>query len=234
MEAEGAETVAMLQIGKTMATTHVEAGAALRDRRRKLGWTLTAVAARTGISTGTLSRLETNKLQPNLNQLVRLAAAYSCSLDELVQGEGRAVTLPAFTRNGAVFVPLARPAKGLHIFKVTAPAARPGEPPTLCAHDGHIGHQWIYVLSGSLRVVLGSDSYVVTEGESTEFDTRLGHSLAGTEGHAVEAIMVFGPEGQRQRVLELGRQWTDSGAPRDRPSQHVRAKRDKRAAAPPR
>ena len=53
----------------------------LRNRRRL---TLTAVAASTGISKSTLSRLETGGRRPTLELLLALSHAYRVSLDDLV------------------------------------------------------------------------------------------------------------------------------------------------------
>jgi transcriptional regulator with XRE-family HTH domain len=186
-------------------------GALLRDRRGRQGLTLAALAMRTGLSVSTLSRLENDRMHPGLAQLTSLADAYGCSLDELVRPAGSAVTLPAVTRDGVTFVPLAAPANGLHVFKVSAPPAGPGDADRACAHDGHTGSQWVYVLSGHLRVTLGDREHVLGPGASAEFETRARHRLAGAGGDPVEVLMVFGPAGQRRRVVELGRQWAGGG-----------------------
>lgn len=59
-------------------------GPRLRDLRKVRELTLAHVSARTGISTSTLSRLESGGRRPTLELLLPLARAYDVPLDELV------------------------------------------------------------------------------------------------------------------------------------------------------
>lgn len=200
--------VAMLQKWERSMGHEPSTGPLLRQRRRDLGLTLASLGSQVGLSVSTLSRLENQLVQPNLSQLLALSRFFGCSIDELVHPVGARVSMAAITRDGVTFVPLARPADGLHVFKVSAPPQRAGDRRTACAHDGHLGHQWIYVLSGRLRVQLGSRrSYLLNPGESTQFDTRSDHLITSAGEDGVDMIMVFGPEGQRQRVVDLGYSW---------------------------
>src|SRR5690606_17945956 len=56
----------------------------LRKVREQRGATLTDVAARTGISKSTLSRLENGQRKPSLELLLPLAELYRVPLDDLV------------------------------------------------------------------------------------------------------------------------------------------------------
>jgi len=58
------------------------------------------------------------------------------------------------------------------------------------------GHDWIYVLSGRLRLVLGDDDFVLKPGEAAEFSCRTPHWLGAVDGPA-EAVGIFGPQGER-------------------------------------
>src|SRR4051794_41291461 len=93
----------------------------LRDRR---GLTLTAVAAQTGISKSTLSRLESGRRKPSLELLLPLAEIYHLPLDELVGappvGDPRVRTRPR-TRNGRLVFPLTQQSGGLAVWKVVIP-----------------------------------------------------------------------------------------------------------------
>ena len=61
-----------------------EIGPRLRRLRKRRGLTLTALAAKTGISKSTLSRLESGQRKPSLELLLPLAEAHQVPLDELV------------------------------------------------------------------------------------------------------------------------------------------------------
>lgn len=60
----------------------------------------------------------------------------------------------------------------------------------------HEGHEWMYVLSGRLRLVLGDDDFLIGPGEAVEFSTWTPHWFSAVDGPA-EAIMIFGAHGER-------------------------------------
>src|SRR3954469_7475696 len=86
-----------------------EVGPRLRRLRERRGLTLTSLAAETGISKSTLSRLETGERKPSLELLLPLSRAFHLPLDELVGaprvGDPRVRMRPR-TRNGRLVYPL--------------------------------------------------------------------------------------------------------------------------------
>ena len=64
----------------------------------------------------------------------------------------------------------------------------------------HEGYEWLYVLSGKLRLVLGEHDVVLTAGEAAEFDTRVPHWFGSTGDGPVEFLSLFGPQGERMHV----------------------------------
>jgi len=110
-----------------------EVGPRLKRLRTRRGVTLTALAARTGISKSTLSRLESGQRKPSLELLLPLAEAHQVPLDELVGapdvGDPR-VRLKPRVRNGRMVFPLTQQSTGLHVWKVVIP-------PSASASFGH-------------------------------------------------------------------------------------------------
>jgi transcriptional regulator with XRE-family HTH domain len=129
-----------------ITTVLAEVGSRLRRARAQRGVTLTELAAATGISKSTLSRLETGQRKPSLELLLPIAQAHQMSLDKLVGapevGDPRVRFTPRI-RNGRIVVPLTRQPGGLHAWKVIIPP-EPNEP-KLRTHEGY---EWLYVLSG--------------------------------------------------------------------------------------
>ncbi len=176
-------------------------GPRLRALRRERGTTLAKLAAVTGISLSTLSRLESGQRKPTLELLLPLAREYRVPLDELVgapaTGDPRIHPRPV-TRNGQTIIPLTRHLGGMHAFKHIVPPGRNTEPePELKVHEGY---EWLYVLSGRLRLVLGARDLVLTAGEAAEFDTRTPHAFGNAGPHPVEFLSLFGPQGERMHV----------------------------------
>lgn len=160
--------------------------------------TLAALSETTGISVSTLSRLESGLRRPSLELLLPIAQAHQVALDELVGrppvGDPR-VTAKPLVRHGRTYWPLTRQPGGLQAYKVLVPqGTEEPEPRT------HEGYEWLYVLSGRLRVVLGEHDVVMTAGEAAEFDTRVPHWFGSTGEGPVEFLSLFGPQGERMHV----------------------------------
>jgi transcriptional regulator with XRE-family HTH domain len=175
-------------------------GPRLRALRRARDVTLAELAETTGISESTLSRLESGRRRPNLELLLPLARAHGVPLDELVgappTGDPR-IHIRTIRRHGMTFMALSRRPGGTQAFKVLIPGALHDAVPTPQTHEGH---EWLYVLNGRLRLVLGEQDIVLTPGEAAEFDTRVPHWLGTAGAEPVELLILFGPQGERAHV----------------------------------
>ncbi|WP_139811526.1 cupin domain-containing protein, partial [Mycobacterium avium] len=75
-----------------------------------------------------------------------------------------------------------------------ARAARRRTPPAeLPVHEGQ---DWMYVLAGRMRLILGDRDFTIDPGEAVEFSTWTPHWFGVVDG-PVEAIVIFGPHGER-------------------------------------
>ena len=170
----------------------------LRELRMQRGLTLEDVAGRSSIDVSTLSRLESGKRRLALDHLPRLAAALSVSTDDLLkapEADDPRVKGGSHTRHHVTYWPLTRqgPSGGLHTYKIRVSARRRTPPAELPVHEGH---EWMYILSGRLRLILGDRDFTIKTGEAVEFSTWTPHWF-GVVDEAVEAIALFGPHGER-------------------------------------
>src|ERR1700751_3855149 len=144
-------------------------GPRLRALRRQRDTTLADLSAATGISVSTLSRLESGDRRPTLELLLPLAKAHGVTLDELAgappTGDPR-VHLRPVTRDGITMLPLTRRPGGIQAYKLIIPAGSAGAEPELKVHEGY---EWVYVLNGRLRLLLGGQDLVLSPGEAAEF-----------------------------------------------------------------
>ncbi|MGB0101137.1 MAG: XRE family transcriptional regulator [Nocardioides sp.] len=177
----------------------IEVGPRLRALRRQRDATLRDLSEETGISVSTLSRLESGKRRPTLEQLLPLARAHRVSLDELVDapatGDPRVQVRP-IRRHGRTYLPLTRRPGGLQAYKIILPP----EPARACSLASHDGYEWMYVLSGQLRLVLGDRELELGPGEVVEFDTRSPHWVGNPGPHPTEVLALYGPQGERMHV----------------------------------
>lgn len=176
-------------------------GPRLKRLRQAREVTLTDLAAETGISASTLSRLEAGLRRPTLEQLLPLARAHGVTLDELVDapptGDPRVNLRPVFTKDGSTVLPLTRRPGGIQAYKFILPAGSDDRMPELRSHEGF---DWAYVLNGTLRLVLGEHDLRLKPGEAAEFDTRTPHWFGATSAGPVEFLSLVGKQGERAHV----------------------------------
>ncbi|WP_067451930.1 helix-turn-helix domain-containing protein [Actinomadura macra] len=178
-----------------IATALAEVGPRLKRLRTQRGVTLAALAEATGISKSTLSRLEAGQRRPSLELLLPIAQAHQVPLDELVGapevGDPR-VRLTPRASNGRTVVPLTRQPGPLQAWKSIIPADQ--NEPDPCTHEGY---EWLYVLSGRLRLIVADHDLIMEPGEAAEFDTRLPHWFGPAGDQPVEVLNLFGRQGER-------------------------------------
>lgn len=169
-------------------------GPRLKSLRQTREATLGEISYATGISISTLSRLESGKRRPNLELLVPIARALNVPLDDIV---GRAVDDPRIPNvarqiGTMTVVPLTREPGNHQTYKMIIPPS--DSIPETRVHEGT---EWLYVLSGQLRLILGSHDIVMGSGEAAEFNTRVPHWMGCVGTEPVELLSIFGRDGER-------------------------------------
>lgn len=186
-------------------------GPRLRALRKHRGVTLEQLAASTKISVSTLSRLESGQRRPTLELLLPIARAHHVPLDELVgapaSGDPRIYPRP-FQHAGSTWLPLTRNPGGPTVFKqIIPPNPNPNPsagPPAESDLGAHEGHEWLYVITGRLRLTLGDEVFTLTAGEAAEFDTRIPHGITNAGSQPAELLNIFGPQGERVHLRARG------------------------------
>jgi len=173
-------------------------GPRLRAIRAKRDVTLGQLSTATGISVSTLSRLESGGRRPTLELLLPVARALKVPLEELIgapaTGDPRVRAKPIQIR-GRTLLPLTEQPGGMQAYKMLIP---PGEP--VGEQQSHEGYEWMYVLTGQLRLKLGELDLVLSPGEVAEFDTHTPHWFSSAGPSRVELLVLFGPQGERMHV----------------------------------
>jgi len=175
-------------------------GARLRRLRGERAMTLADLASAAGVSASLLSRLESGLRRPTLDVLLALARVHRVTLDDLVgappTGDPR-THLRASVRYGMTWLPLTGRPGGIQAYKMVMPAGFGGDQPEQRSHDGY---EWLYVLTGHLRLLLGEHDLVLAAGEVAEFHTRTPHAFINPADVPAEVLMLVGPQGQRAHV----------------------------------
>jgi transcriptional regulator with XRE-family HTH domain len=168
-------------------------GECLRATREHQGLSLEQAAERSGISTSHLSRLESSERQPSVAALLALSAAFGVPVGALF-GETQGVNPltisepdePRRESNGLAIATCSGYAgsSAIDALRVTIPVERPAPVPAR-----HPGEEWIYVLSGTLRLEYDGDVHFLEPGTAVHFNAELPHRL-GAEKPTVEVLLV--------------------------------------------
>jgi transcriptional regulator with XRE-family HTH domain len=173
-----------------------EIGTRIRAARAARRMTLTELSQKTGISLSTLSRLESGQRKATVKLLVPIARSLGTSLDDLVGSDVKAdprVTRQPIVRHGVTIVPLSGSESAIQVFHHTIPGGD-GRQPRLQSHEGY---EWVYVLRGRVRLMLGSTELVLQPGEAAEFDTKTPHWFGNGGPRPAQYLTIFGPQGEK-------------------------------------
>ncbi|HUF96936.1 MAG TPA: XRE family transcriptional regulator [Ilumatobacter sp.] len=173
----------------------------LRELRSEQGLTLQQVAERAHIDVSTLSRLESGKRRLALDHIPLLALALGVTADELLGAPAARdprVRIEPQRLDGLTLWPLTNraPAGGPNACKMVIDASRNTPPVELPVHEGY---DWLYVLAGQLRLMLGDDDFVIEPGDAVEFSTWTPHWFGAIDS-PVEILAILGPHGERVHV----------------------------------
>lgn len=164
----------------------------LRALRRRRGLTLEAAAQRAGLSPAHLSRLETGRRQPSLPMLLGLARIYGTTVSELL-GESapereaviRAGELGPAEADGWMYQRAGGPGRAMQALRVQVPYGTQGDLVRV-----HPGEEWLYVLSGRLRLGLGDAVHDLDPGDSAHFDSLTPHRITAVSRGGAELLFV--------------------------------------------
>jgi transcriptional regulator with XRE-family HTH domain len=194
----------MADVARAARPDYPAIGEHLRARRHERGLSLRELAERLGVSPSLISQIERGRANPSVSTLYQLVAELDVSLDELLFEDRR----PGSAADAApVSGPLLRGkerqrirlASGviwerlttvsepgvefLYVIYEVGGASSPED-----AFQRHSGHEWGYVLSGTLQVTVGFRQYVLEPGDSLSLESTTPHRLANVGDTPVHAI----------------------------------------------
>lgn len=197
------------------APEYPEMGDRLRAERRRQHLSLRTLAGRLGLSPSLISQVETGRARPSVSTLYAIANELDVSLDELLFNDRRtdaarqrrAQTESVAARPDASRSPVQRApdrkmirlASGVTWERLTT-GAEPGVDflyviyeigggsSPASAFQRHAGHEWGFVLSGTLGVTIGFEDHVLHAGDSLSIDSTVPHRLYNVADVPVHAI----------------------------------------------
>ncbi len=163
-------------------------GVAVKELRKRRGWTLTELSERSGVSLSSLSKIERDKLSPTYANIVRLARGLEVSTSQLFGGPGGVhdpedrLSIMHFDEGDVIdtgnylhyYLHMALPSRAMTPLIVIHKARSIEEFGPLVVHEGE---EFTYVLSGVIDVYTGSHPPTrLRAGESIYFDSNMPHA----------------------------------------------------------
>ena len=180
-------------MGQEIGTALASLGDCLRGARETRGLTLEQAAESSGISKSHLSRLESSERQPSVASLLALSDAYGVPVGVLFgEPEGNAPIAvsppdqPRHTSKGlAIAACSGYPGSSvIDALRLTIDPDREAPVPVR-----HAGEEWLYVLSGTLRLEYDAETHLLGAGSAVHFNAEVPHRL-GAEGSVTEVLLV--------------------------------------------
>lgn len=179
-------------------------GQRLREIRKSEGWRLADVAERTGISVGTLSKLENGKTELNFTSVNKLAAGLGLRVTDFTHPKEAVTGQRTFTRSQSgirfhtsdldyeiLCSDHSNAQQGYMRGSVKARTIDPNMP-----WHRHEGQEFLYVVSG--RLILHTELYEPVElkaGDSILFDSSMGHHYVSKGRKDAEILIAMSLEG---------------------------------------
>jgi transcriptional regulator with XRE-family HTH domain len=210
--------VARLEPSRAPRPEYPEIGEQLRARRHERGLSLRELADRLGVSPSLISQIERGRANPSVATLYQIVAELDVSLDELLFNDRRAEPAPTAAApvlrgkerkrirlaSGVIWERLTTVSEPgvefLYVMYEVGGASSPED-----AYQRHSGHEWGYVLSGTLQVTVGFRQYLLEPGDSLSLESSTPHRLANVGDTPVHAIwFVLGRDPGDAQLHEVG------------------------------
>ena len=182
-------------------------GERLRMERQARGLSLRELAQRLGVSASLISQVETGRANPSVSTLYAIAAELDVSLDELLFEDRRPQAAHGDAQPSTRIDRLIQPRESRKRIRLASGVTwdrltTASEPDTeflyvtyevggASSHDGfqrHQGHEWGYVIDGTLEVHIGFEVIVLRPGDAVSFDSTVPHRLANNGSEPVHAV----------------------------------------------
>lgn len=218
-----------------------ELGPRLRAVRLRQAIGLRELARRLELSPSSISQIETGKIRPSVSTLYALAFEFGVTVDELLFDEPRPLRGPA-ARGAAGSAPSLvepkltvqradeRPAINLSsgvkwerlmlwadedVEFLEATYEPDGASSPNDSFVRHSGHEFGFILSGKLKVIVGFDEFILEPGDSITFPSTTPHRLSNEGPETVRAVWVVrgrrGADGARETTEEVGESEVTAG-----------------------
>jgi transcriptional regulator with XRE-family HTH domain len=186
-----------------LETVEQQVGKRIRAYRAERDVTLAQLAGEVSLTKGQLSKIENGKVSSPVSTLTRVARALGVPIGKLFDEEGgdvHAVLIRASDQKEVV----GRGTKEGHSYRALAyglPFQKAFEPSLMTIDQEitdpeknifqHAGHEFLFMLSGTMLYRHGNQTYIMAEGDSLFFDGSHRHGPVGVSHLPVKFLSVI-------------------------------------------
>ena len=172
----------------------------IKDLRTQRNLTLSDLAKSTGFSKGLLSKIENNQVSPPIATLSTISKALGVRIGYFFKEDESGKRTAVFTKEYKGIPVVQDGTKFGYTYEALAmdKVDKLMEPFLLTVKHGdeanyfqHKGDEFIYMVKGKMRFEIGSENYILEEGDSLYFDSSIPHKpIVLNEGEA-KFIAIF-------------------------------------------
>lgn len=176
-------------------------GLRIRQARRERELTLADIARRTGLSKGLLSKIENFRALPSLPVLAGIARSLNIGMENLVKNVGfetpasyqlvparRRVRFKREKSKGFHYAALISRPLGQIGFESFVLTLKPGAKRKPVSTDGD---EFIFMLKGEIRFLVGNETFRLSAGDAFYFDGRVPHVPLNLTKSSAELLVIY-------------------------------------------
>ena len=188
---------------KTSADSRTyQIGDRIKRLREEKGLSIKALSQLTGFDDTMLEEIEANTLCPQLGTMIKLSKALDSALQRLIADEGQKMyaitrsqdrkeisrsTSMRGQRQAYTYMSLAPEVKGRHMEALIVQLENVGDE----ERSVHGGEEFIYVLDGTVKLVIGDDTFALEPGDSAYYLSTTPHLLSPEAGKATILAVIY-------------------------------------------
>jgi mannose-6-phosphate isomerase-like protein (cupin superfamily) len=169
-------------------------GRKIRTLREEKGITIEALSRDTGYPVRVLKDVEEGVIAAPVALVLQLGRTFKVDIEQMGKADDREATKKRAKSHkkrvaSYAYAPLTRPGEEKHLraYRVTIDAET--------EHKGveyhHEGEEFVFVLSGGLKIQVGQNVSTLKKGESITFDSSLHHALSNPTKEKAELLVVI-------------------------------------------
>jgi len=180
-----------------------EIGPRLKSLRKEKGLSLEGLSSKTGFEAELLAGIESGEISPQLGTVIKLSKSLDAAFGQVISGAGdkpyaitRLKDQKAISRSTS-----GKGGKHIYSYKSLAPEVkgRTMEPLIVQLQESsekeistHDGEEFIYVLNGTVALLLGEDQFELEPGDSAYYLSNTPHWITSKSGNATILAVIYG------------------------------------------